>query len=139
MEVKQEEAPEIKGFIISNKAWYMKDRASELQLYIGLFSQEHDGTYAGHHFMIEWDESETAKLHAYNDEWHLLTIFSEVIEQLAKWDGQDISQDEFIVFLTDLGFRDFTEYNDPDRDKLELLRESALSKLTDQEKAALGL
>lgn len=136
---KQEAAEDSKGFIVGNKAWYMKDRASDLQVYIGLFGQEHDGSWNGHHFLIEWDESQTPKLHAYNDEWHLLSIMSEVIEQLAKWDSKDISQDDLIKFLLKQGYRDFTEYDDPDRDELEALREYALSKLTDQEKAALGL
>jgi len=55
-----------------------------------------------------------ARLESFDDSWKALASFPELITELEKQDGKGMTDDIFVTILMQLGFRDLTNYKDPD-------------------------
>lgn len=107
-----------KGFSQLSKAWYgevnLKNAKYSDQITIGFYHP--DGGTTGE-FEIRWEElggKLTPKLTAYDDSWDALSKMPELISKLADLDERDVSPDDFSMVLREIGFEDFTAYEDKD-------------------------
>jgi hypothetical protein len=50
------------------------------------------------------------RLNAFDDGWKVLASFNDVISKLAEVDDQNITEEEFVKILDQLGFKDLTSY-----------------------------
>ena len=73
---------------------------------------------------MEWVEIgrdiKTPQLMVFDDGWSALGLFTDLIQELAKVDSENINDDQFCEILDRLGFKDLTAYENPNpqQDKL---------------------
>jgi|GEM_PF-2977409 hypothetical protein len=53
-----------------------------------------------------------ARLKAFEDSWSALSLFTDLIQEMGKVDGNEIQEPEFCKMLDKCGFKDITEYED---------------------------
>jgi len=104
----------IRGFFWTSKAWYAESalRDTNTSITFGLYDPKDGGT-SGEMSMVWVDLSDygiTPRLEAFSDSWKVLKSFGDVLFHLAKIDGKDITEDEFVEILKSCGFRDLTPY-----------------------------
>lgn len=108
-------------FVWVTKAWYYNGPQG--------FYIEADGCKG--EISVEWEFLSGGKLcpklEAFNDAWKLLAKCSDMIKEMSEL-GDDVSQADFALMLSRLGFIDKTEYKDPNelkklKGKLDALRE----------------
>lgn len=104
----------IRGYYRSTKAYYAKKYPNEnLNVMFGMYHPE--GGSSGE-MQMEWQElgrDLVPQLKVYDDSWSALGLFPDLIQELAQRDGQNITEDEFCSILDKLGFKDLTQYEDP--------------------------
>ncbi len=137
----------IRGFYISNKAWYARPD-HEVEVMFGMYMPG-DGTTG--EMAMRWTDlhrrgqMDTPQLHVYSDAFHALSLFGDLLTALAYFDNpkHDLTQDKFVAVLLSCGFTDMTAYVDPDAEPDEnpdkALVRAALAKLTPDERSALGI
>lgn len=110
---------DIRGYHQFSRAWYAKgltpgrDPKVVDEVTFGLFAP--DGGTSGE-MQMTWEilaNRPTPRLMVWNDAWHTLYEFRDVLAELAKVDGQEISPAEFCALLDRCGFRDLTREADP--------------------------
>lgn len=102
----------IRGFHWSNKAWY-SDVIKQPEIIFGMYSP--DGGTSGE-MSIRWIELSrklTPKLECFDDAWNALSMFTDLIEEMGKVDSEDITDQDFVDMLKNLGFKDLTKYKSP--------------------------
>lgn len=100
-------------FVHLSRAWYgdvnLKLESDVVdRINVGFYHQ--DGGTTGE-FTFAWEKLAgriVPRLHAFDDGWRALHGFSDLIEAMAKVDGQNISPDEFCKLLVSLGIQDVT-------------------------------
>lgn len=55
----------------------------------------------------------TPRLEAFGDSWNALSLFCDVIQELANLDSERITEQEFVNILLKCGFEDLTAYESP--------------------------
>ena len=104
----------IRGFTILSEAWYgpanlpARNDVKE-QIMIGMYHPE--GGTSGE-FAIRWimlSGKLTPRLEVFNDAWHALWQFADLLERLPDFDSQDAEPSRIIKLLKDLGCKDLTE------------------------------
>lgn len=103
-----------KGFSHLSRAWYGKanlalerDRVVDC-VHFGFYSPE-GGT--SREMTMEWVmiDKPTPRLKVFNDAWHTLYQFQDVLQRLAEVDDQHISPEDFCAILRECGFQDDTK------------------------------
>jgi hypothetical protein len=121
----------IRGYYRGTKAYYAKNLQDDnLNVMFGMYHPE--GGSSGE-MKMEWVDigsKKTPQLQVFDDAWDALGLFLDLIQQLAQRDDQNITDDEFCLILDRLGFKDLTEYNDPN------LQEDKISQIDIQESKA---
>jgi len=100
----------IRGFHWLNKAWSYENRPDD-EIVFGMYD-EIEGVTSGE-MKMEWvriGSTLTPQLRAYDDSWSALSLFSDLIQEMAKVDNQDITAERFVNMLLECGFRDLTNY-----------------------------
>lgn len=103
----------IRGYHRYSKAWYAQIGKIEVQivLYAPFVDGKQDGCFG--EFCIEWitiGRKLTPRLRCFDDAWAALLEFSDLLEEMANVDGEDISEDAFCKILDRLGIEDMTNY-----------------------------
>ena len=113
----------MRGFYWSSKAWYA-DTINRNDIMFGNYGED-DDPY-GEMCMV-WDTLDfenVPQLQVYNDAWAVLNEYKDVLEELAKVDNKNITEEEFIGILLKCGFKDLTPYESPYKeDKLKTKRD----------------
>lgn len=107
---------DIRGFHRSDKAWYADINDIHLpEITFGVYS-DCGGCMA--ELTVKWGklygEDLVPQLQVFNDAWRMLSEMKDLIDELAKYDKQNISADKFCEILLSLGFKDLTEYKRPE-------------------------
>ena len=107
-------------FYISHRAYYgkhMPDRQPQV-----VFGVCDDGGGTGGEAVMRWhdlnrvDKALTPRLEAFSDSWRMLASVDGLRLALASLDRPDeLTVDAFVALLTELGFRDATQYEAPDQ------------------------
>jgi hypothetical protein len=74
-----------------------------------------DGTIG--EMVMKWHDlagKNVPRLEVYNDGWGVLFSFADLLERLAELDDYNISEEEFVELLLELGFEDLTQYEKPE-------------------------
>jgi hypothetical protein len=115
-----------KGFIHLSRSWYgegvLKNSDEIDSVLFGFFSP--DGGTSGE-MEMSWENigrGVAIKLKAWNDSWHALGEFKDVIDEMAKIDGEDITPDEFCKILMKCGFKDDTKTLKPESSNFVLVK-----------------
>lgn len=103
---------DLKQFIHAKRAWYA-DTALQGEGYVdrvgfGFYSP--DGGTSGE-MKMAWYKlggKEVPRLECYNDAWHALAQFKDLIDMLGNVDNVDITPTEFCQILEQCGFTDVT-------------------------------
>lgn len=104
---------DFKGYTHLKRAWYgescLKNYKDTLdEVIFGFYSP--DGGTSGE-MCMRWEELDrkaTPQLTVWNDTWHTLWEFRNVIESLADVDDQHITPEQFCEILNRCGFQDRT-------------------------------
>ena len=136
--------PAARGFYHLSRAWYGK---ANLKFEPDLIDQVMFGFYpdgggTSGEMAMRWTSigrSPVPRLEVFSDAWSALAQFSDVVAELGKLDSTDPSPTEFCALLLRCGFKDKTPTRDPSGRETDELKADALSKLTPQERAALGV
>lgn len=99
-----------RGFYRSSKAWYAEVCKDRLNVNFGMY-HKYGGTSG--EMSIEWIDLNNRlvpRLQAFSDSWSALSLFPDLIQELAKVDSKDITEDQFVVILKKCGFQDLTPY-----------------------------
>lgn len=109
-------AGDIRGFHISNRAWYApyQHDSDRIQIMFGLYSL--DGGTSGE-MAMQWCKvggEIVPQLQIYDDAFHAFSTFADLIEKLGDFDNENISQDQFADILISCGFKDMTAYKQGD-------------------------
>lgn len=107
----------VRGFYHLSKAWYGKSSLAGTdiidEIHIGMYEPDNGTTGE---FSIKWRMLAgecTPKLEAFNDSWDALQQFTDLLEEMAEHDDENISPDAFADMLITLGIKDLTQKNDP--------------------------
>lgn len=107
---------EIRGFHHHSQAWWFHaagypDPDIVDMVSFGLYDPDSCGTYG--ELSMTWERLGSgrvaARLSAWDDAWHALARFGDVVEALAARRVAPLSPTDFTVMLTKLGFVDRTE------------------------------
>lgn len=104
----------VRGFHWFQKAWYRRNDPERREIMIGMYHPE--GGTSGE-MAIRWEYLSSRwipQLQAYHDSWSALALFKDLIDELAKYDSQNPTEETIVEILRTLGFRDFTNYHDPE-------------------------
>lgn len=101
----------VKAFMIPHEAWYKSVVLGEPHIYIGFYCE---GGGTDGEFKIEWNNI-GIQLLAYNDSWNVLSQMPELIELMGRIDREELNPtiSEFAEMLKELGYKDFTEREQP--------------------------
>lgn len=113
----------IRAYHRSNRAYYAKAFPNEnLHIMFGMYHPE--GGSSGE-MKMEWvpigKDIPTPQLMVFDDAFSALGLFTDVIQELAKVDSEDITDDQFCEILDRLGFKDLTAYENPNPEKDKLI------------------
>lgn len=104
-------------FFQLSRAWYgdtcLQDIDKTEIITIGFYQD--DGSTTGE-FQVSWEPlggKSTPRLCAFDDSWHALYCFRDLLEKMAFVDGQDIPPAAFRMMLITLGIEDATPENSP--------------------------
>ena len=106
-----------RAFHHSSKSWYGIHLKKPPTVHFGMYHS--DGSTSGE-MAMEWTELPGAwvpELRVFDDGWNALSLFPDLIERLGDLDDENISDDDFVNLLLELGFEDITEYEDPHKKK----------------------
>lgn len=112
----------IRAYHRTSKAWY-KDSARNEKLSVNFGMYDPEGGSSGE-MKMEWIELGRdipyPQLRVFDDAWSALGLFTDLIQELAKIDSENINDDQFCDILDRLGFKDLTAYENPypQKDKL---------------------
>ena len=101
-----------RGFTIRSEAWYgkMLNEPETLdQIMVGMYHPE--GGTTGE-FGISWamvGSAPTPYLEVFNDAWHALQRFGDLLAWMASVDDKHVSPQEFAEALRGMGVKDLTE------------------------------
>ena len=102
----------VRGFYHLSKAWYGKGclESSDIldEVMFGFYHK--DGGTTGE-MSMRWKElggKEVPKLEVFDDGWHALNEFKDVIQKLADVDNLNINPEQFCEILLDCGFENLT-------------------------------
>lgn len=105
-----------KKFIITSQAWYGKSMLTNGQIDKIMFGWYHtDGGTTGE-LSIAWQDvggKVVPQLCAWDDSWHALSTFGDVIQSLAALDDANSTPQEVAALLIKCGFEDETERVSP--------------------------
>lgn len=110
-----------RGFHWLSQAWYnapsLIGREFTDEINFGYFDPaSHSGGTTGE-IMMRWYDLGSAgiapRLEAFDDAWHALFTFQDVLAALAERDGKNITPKQFVELLTSLGFVDLTQRENP--------------------------
>lgn len=103
---------DVKQYIIHSESWYAEASPREgisEEVVFGFYSPT--GGCSGEIFM-RWHPlggSPTPRLECYDDGWHALAQFKDVIDAMAEVDGECITPKQFCELLDKCGFMDATQ------------------------------
>lgn len=87
-----------------------KDPLLHDDIMFGMYAPDRGGTSG--EMVMRWktfgDGKQVPQLRVYDDAWKVLATFKDVLDELAKVDNKNITQEEFVYLLTKCGFEDFT-------------------------------
>ncbi len=106
-------------FYWSSEAWYNKyKQIDDLPAIIfGIYNPKENGPSG--EMAIVWEtlgNTPIPQLKIFDDAWAVLKSFPDLIDKLAEVDNKNISQKQFIEILLECGFKDSTEYENPEKD-----------------------
>ncbi len=106
-------------FYWSSEAWYNKPTkmVDPPEITFGIYGSK-DGEPSGE-MAIVWEtlgNRSVPRLKIFDDAWDVLKSFSDLIDKLADVDNKNISQQQFIKILLECGFKDSTQYENPEKD-----------------------
>lgn len=132
---------DFKGFYHLSEAWYgsvnLQNSKYTDEVTFGFYYP--DGGTSGE-MGVRWQElggKNVPELQCFEDAWHTLASFTDLIAELGKLDDENITPKEFCVLLMRLGFKDLTPRENPygiqgDRKpRRETMLENTLSALVD--------
>jgi hypothetical protein len=103
-----------RGFYWSTKAWFAKD-SDEDEVMFGMYYGREGGTDG--EMAMRWIEigkkAKVPRLEIFDDAWKTLSIFLDLITELAKYDNENIAPDKFVEILKSHNFKDLTPYENP--------------------------
>lgn len=113
---------DIKQYVVLSEAWYgdanLKTPRPETKPYLkkvenvmfGFYCPDGgtSGEMAMNWYLLGDDKTASACLECWNDAWHTLAQFKDVIDALADVDNEDISPKQFTAILDKCGFVDAT-------------------------------
>lgn len=109
-----------RGFIWLSQAWYaavnLVAREFTDEVCFGYFDPDDKSTSGD--LMMRWYDlgfatGSAPRLEVFDDAWHALRSFQDVLAALAERDSQSITPAQFAELLTSLGFVDLTERESP--------------------------
>lgn len=106
-----------RGFYWSNKAYYAAAfQKAKPSISFGLYSNDGENDIQGE-MNIEWEDLGTtgigARLRSFDDSWHILASFSDLINSMGKLNIKNVTQEDFVALLFLHGFKDLTQYTAP--------------------------
>jgi hypothetical protein len=108
---------DVRGFIRFDKAWYAESNGiRNPEINVGIYDTDDEGCVA--EFIVAWHElggKLIPQLQIFSDAWKMFAGMKDFIDELAKYDRQDISADTFCGILLSLSFKDLTEYETPEK------------------------
>jgi hypothetical protein len=111
---------DIRGFHRSDQAWYAENAdIRQPEINIGIYG---DCGGCMSEFTVRWIELNNRlipQLQIFNDAWKMFAGMKDLVNELAKYDKQNISADKFCEILVSLGFKDLTEYEVPEKYRLK--------------------
>ena len=107
---------DVRAFYRSSKAWYAKSLGEhEPEIMFGIYDDHGEGCVA--EMSMRWHqlgENLVPRLECFDDGWSVLATFGDLLAELAKRDGKNITEAEFADILLKLGFKDQTQYTNPE-------------------------
>lgn len=102
-----------RAFIRPNRAWYSTTE-KENEVNFGMYDDE--GGTSGEMTMA-WVQlglggRSVPQLQVFDDAWSALASFGDLVQELGRADGENISPSEFVDILIKCKFRDKTEYKE---------------------------
>lgn len=113
----------IRGFYHLKEAWYgdanLANRHDGLvdEVMIGFYGPDGEAGTTGE-FCIQWIDLKgkaCPQLQVFDDAWDALAYFSDLLEEMAKFDNKTPSPTEFCGILKRLGIKDLTPRKNPHR------------------------
>ena len=115
--MKKKHEKNIRGFYHLSKAWYGKVNLEYTNIKdIVTFGHYCSGGGTSGEMSMKWYKLAgdfVPRLEVFNDAWHILSIFTDLIQALGKVDDQNIDPSEFCEILLSLGFKDLTPNKSP--------------------------
>ena len=114
----QKHQGDIRGFIQFSRAWYGPSNLKVIResnpnfvddVMFGFYST--DGGTSGE-MKIDWSKLAgeiVPQLQIFNDGWHALNEFTDVLSKLAEVYDRNITPEQFCAILTECGFKDLTK------------------------------
>lgn len=103
----------IRAYIRSSKTYYARALNDQTEVNFGMYALE--GGTSGE-MQMTWKDlggELSAQLKSYYDSWSALALFTDVIQEMGKVDDQAITEEQFVAILDKCGFKDLTEYANP--------------------------
>lgn len=101
----------VRGYCRLSKAWYATDKdLAKPTIMIGMYNPE--GGTAGE-ISVRWEalqDKMVPRLSAFDDAWKVLSSFTDLFKEMAKWDNKDITEEQLSQLLDKTGFTDLTPY-----------------------------
>ena len=97
----------IRGYHRHSKAWYFSSDRDDIDIKFGLYNKKDGGTSG--EMKIEWKqlmEDLAPRLKCFDDAWKILASFKDVIDEMAKVDNQNITEEKFVKLRR---FNDYCE------------------------------
>ena len=100
-----------RAFIWSSRAWYAESIGKNDEIMFGMYSREGGTTgEMGMRWRDLGGKKKVPRLEVFDDAWHVLSIFPDLIQALGEHDNKNIAPQEFVEILKSCSFSDFTEY-----------------------------
>jgi len=99
-----------RAFIWSSRAWYAEAAKCTGEISLGMYAKD-DGTTG--EMSIKWrdlGDRRVPRLECFDDGWHALSTFSDLLDELGKMDDENPTEEEVIDVLLRCGFADHTAY-----------------------------
>ena len=107
----------VRGFVHTGAAWYASTALAPGildEIMVGMYHPE--GGTSGE-FSVEWKmmtDKPTPCLKVFNDAWHALSQFKDLLAKMAEEDDKDITPDQFCELLLSCGIDDQTPTSPPE-------------------------
>lgn len=97
-------------FYASHLAWYGKQLYDQAEIMFGIDGGEYHGEMA-----MRWHDIKgwVPRLEVFDDAWATLAQLPDVVAALAERDNENVTPEEFMDILKELGFEDVTTYENP--------------------------